>query len=311
MWFAALLLSIPVVAHAASLGQLVVLSSLEEPLQAEIEVFPYGDGADPAALLQPRLAPPERYVQANFPWNPALAASRLLLRQQPNGRHVIEFTSSRQLREPLVYLLIDLEGPTTRYTRSYAVTIGPAGDGGAVVMPQRVPDTGTRMITASRPETVSPLTVSPRPREPRPPVTAAAGIPADLSRQLQRLESESAASAKTLAGLIERVAAMEQTVARMQRELAMPGPAAVPQQPAAVQPPVVKPPAPAAAPLMREQSAANAELPPRRARSWTDSILNEGLLVLAGGLLVLLVGLGYWMMWGRPPLKESLPKSGE
>ena len=306
MWFAALLLSIPVVAHAASLGQLVVLSSLEEPLQVEIEVFPYGDGADPAALLQPRLAPPERYAQANFPWNPALAASRLKLRQQPNGRHVIEFISSRPLREPLVYLLIDLEGQTTRFTRSYAVTIGPTGDGGAVAMPQRVPDTGTRVITASRHETVSPP-----PREPRPPVTEAAGIPVDLSRQLQRLESESAASAKTLAGLIERVAAMEQTVARMQRELAMPGPAAVPQQPAAVQPPVVKPPAPAAAPLMREQPAASAELPPRRARSWTDSILNEGLLVLAGGLLVLLVGLGYWMMWGRPPLKESLPKSGE
>lgn len=278
----------------------------KKPLQAEIEVFPYGHGADPAALLQLRLAPPERYAQANFPWNPALAASRLLLRQQPNGCHVIEFTSSRPLREPLVYLLIDLEGPTTRYTRSYAVTIGPTGDGGAVAMPQRVPDTGARTITASRHETVSPL-----PREPRSPVTEAAGIPADLSRQLQRLESESAASAKTLAGLIERVVAMAQTVARMQRELAMPGRAAVTQQPAAVSTPVVTPPAPAAAPLLREQPAASAELPPRRARSWTDSILNEGLLVLAGGLLVLLIGLGYWMMWGRPPLKESLPKSGE
>jgi hypothetical protein len=109
-------------------------------------------------------------------------------------------------------------------------------------------------------------------------------------KQIRQLEEQLGENTRTLAGMLERVAAMEQMVKQLQEALARP--AAAPPPGPAPPPPVAKAPSPPA------------DLPPRRERSWTKTVLDEALLILAGGALLLVFGLGYWM-WGRTPAKTA------
>lgn len=176
---------------------------------------------------------------------------------------------------------------------------------------------------------------------PRKAAPAAAGGAA-LDRELQRMQAQLDAGDRVLAGMLERVAAMEVSVRELQRRLEAPAPvkAAPPapkaeapkteaakseapksEAPAAVAPKVEapkveapkvetpkveatkvdapKPPAPPQPAVVRvEAPQPVADMPPRRTRSWVDSLLNEALLLLAGSALVLLLG-AVWWMWGR------------
>lgn len=162
---------------------------------------------------------------------------------------------------------------------------------------------------------------------------------------------------RVLAGMLERVAAMEVTVRELQQRLAAPAPVnaepaapkadapkpeasktgdpkaevakaeAVPVETAKIETAKVatatvdtgkveaakveaakveapkvdapKPPVPPQTAAVKvEAGQAVSDMPPRRTRSWVDSLLSEALLVLAGGALVLLLG-AVWWMWGR------------
>jgi hypothetical protein len=156
---------------------------------------------------------------------------------------------------------------------------------------------------------------------PRKPAPAAAGSAA-LDRELQRMQAQLDAGDRVLAGMLERVAAMEVSVRELQRRLEAPAPVkaeaaapkALPQNTEAPKPEAPKPEAPkveavnteAPKPVVPPQPAVVrveapqpvSDMPPRRARSWVDSLLSEALLLLAGGALVLLLG-AVWWMWGR------------
>ena len=64
-------------AHAAGLGRLAVLSTLGQPLIAEIELVSVQKGETVAA----RVASPETYQQANLPYNTALVGTRVTVDQ--------------------------------------------------------------------------------------------------------------------------------------------------------------------------------------------------------------------------------------
>lgn len=116
------------------------------------------------------------------------------------------------------------------------------------------------------------------------------------------------ADAKTLAAMLERVAALEAAVAQLQRQREKPAVVAA-AQPAAEVPPapksVVAKAAPVAASPPLVAQAAPVEASPRRTSS-QDSLLNNALLVLAIGLLILLGGLVYVLR--RPGVQERLAK---
>lgn len=125
---------------------------------------------------------------------------------------------------------------------------------------------------------------------------------ADIAQQLQRLEEQIAAGNRVIADMLDRVAQMERDVAEMRaRVQSLPGAggaaAARPASAAAV--------APQAA--VREHSAAELEAADRHKRN--QLIIDNGLLLLAAGVLLLLVGVAYWT-WGRPALKDRLRDIG-
>lgn len=130
------------------------------------------------------------------------------------------------------------------------------------------------------------------------PRARSAGTPraSDIAQQLQRLEEQIAAGNLVIASMLDRVALMERDVAEMRaRVQSLPGVGGA----AAARP------ADAVAPqaAVREQSSAELEAADRYKRN--QIIIDNGLLLLAAGVLLLLVGVAYWT-WGRPALKDRL-----
>jgi pilus assembly protein FimV len=111
------------IANAAGLGKLTVLSSLGQPLRAEIELT--AATADEAGTLAVKLASVEAFRAANIEFNPALMALRFAV-EPKNGRQVIKVTSVQPINEPFVDMLIELSGDSGRLVREYTFLLDPA-----------------------------------------------------------------------------------------------------------------------------------------------------------------------------------------
>jgi pilus assembly protein FimV len=110
--------------EAAGLGKLTVLSSLGQPLRAEIELTSVS--ADEAGALVAKLASPETYQQANIDFNPALMSLQFAIDQR-NGRRFVRVTSTQPINEPFVDMLMELGGTKARLVREYTLLLDPAG----------------------------------------------------------------------------------------------------------------------------------------------------------------------------------------
>ncbi|WP_426109977.1 FimV/HubP family polar landmark protein [Massilia sp. PWRC2] len=110
-------------AHAAGLGKLTVLSSLGQPLRAEIELTAVS--ADEAAGLVAKLASADAFKAANVEFNPALMGLRFAVEQR-GGRQVISVTSSAAVNEPFVDMLLELSWNSGRLVREYTFLLDPA-----------------------------------------------------------------------------------------------------------------------------------------------------------------------------------------
>lgn len=110
-------------ANAAGLGKLTVLSSLGQPLHAEIELTSVGK--DEAGTLAPKLASTEAFRQANIEFNPALFSLRFAVEQRA-GRQFIRVTSAQPINEPFVDMLLELGGSGNKLVREYTFLLDPA-----------------------------------------------------------------------------------------------------------------------------------------------------------------------------------------
>ncbi len=118
----ALALALPLGAQAAGLGKLTVLSSLGQPLRAEIEVTSVS--ADEAGKLSARLAPAEAFRRANMDYNPVLGSLSFVVEQR-QGRHFIRISSSQPVSDPFVDLLMELSAGDSRLLREYTFLLDP------------------------------------------------------------------------------------------------------------------------------------------------------------------------------------------
>ncbi|WP_326940211.1 FimV/HubP family polar landmark protein [Actimicrobium sp. GrIS 1.19] len=109
-------------ASAAGLGRLTVLSSLGQPLNAEIELTAVGK--DEAGSLVAKLASTEAFRQANIDFNPALFSIRFGIEQR-GGRQVIRVTSAQPINEPYIDMLLELGGANGRLVREYTFLLDP------------------------------------------------------------------------------------------------------------------------------------------------------------------------------------------
>ncbi|NML62357.1 pilus assembly protein FimV [Massilia sp. RP-1-19] len=110
-------------AYAAGLGKLTVMSSLGQPLRAEIELTSVSN--EEASGLVAKLASPDAFRLANIDFNPALLSLRFAIEQR-GGRQIIKITSSQPLNEPFVDMLLELSWESGRLVREYTFLLDPA-----------------------------------------------------------------------------------------------------------------------------------------------------------------------------------------
>jgi pilus assembly protein FimV len=144
-------------ANAAGLGKLTVLSSLGQPLHAEIELTSIGK--DEAGSLAPKLASVDAFRQANIDFNPALFSLRFAIEQRA-GRHFIRVTSAQPINEPFVDMLLELGGSNNRLIREYTFLLDPA-----------------ELRSSQSPQVASPVVLPPAPLARRTPTPAPAEAP--------------------------------------------------------------------------------------------------------------------------------------
>ncbi|MCK9238540.1 MAG: LysM peptidoglycan-binding domain-containing protein [Thiopseudomonas sp.] len=111
------------VAHALGLGNVSVKSSLNQPLEAEIELLEVGGLT--ALEIKSQLASSEEFSRAgverqffltNLKFTPIISAS---------GRSVVRVTSERSVREPYLNFLVELLWPNGRVLREYTLLLDP------------------------------------------------------------------------------------------------------------------------------------------------------------------------------------------
>lgn len=110
-------------AEAAGLGDLTVLSSLGQPLRAEVELI-LNSKADEGALTV-KLASFEAFRQANIEFNPALPSLRFAVERR-GDRQVVRVTSVQPMNEPFIDMLLELSGSSSRVVREYIFLLDPA-----------------------------------------------------------------------------------------------------------------------------------------------------------------------------------------
>lgn len=157
------LLLAPWIAHAASLGNLSVRSSLGQPLLAEVDLISVTK--EELSTLSARLASPDAYRQANLEYGAVLTGVRLEIETRPDGKPYVKVTSTRTVNEPFVNLVIELSSATGRFTREYAALIDPPG----YTPPQAVAAAPTEPEARPAPS---------RPAPPAVPTPAPAAVPA-------------------------------------------------------------------------------------------------------------------------------------
>ncbi len=119
---AATLLLMPLVAHAAGLGKLTVLSQLGQPLNAEIEIVSLQPGEEES--LSAKIASQDAFGQAGIEFSPALMGVRFAV-ERKGGKPVIRMTSQQPLNEPFLEVLVEMQWATGRLVREYSFLLDP------------------------------------------------------------------------------------------------------------------------------------------------------------------------------------------
>jgi pilus assembly protein FimV len=110
-------------AHAAGLGRITVLSTLGQPLLAEIEIVQLQAGEEEGLLA--RLPSADAFTAAGIEISPVLNTVRFAI-QRRNNRPLVRVTSTQPVNEPFMEMLVELQWSTGRLVREYTFLLDPA-----------------------------------------------------------------------------------------------------------------------------------------------------------------------------------------
>jgi pilus assembly protein FimV len=119
----ALLLAVPSAAFALGLGDIRLLSPLDQPLKAQIELL----DASPDALqnLQVQLASQDTFARYGLNWPQFLSSVHMKAVQTADGREVIELSSDQPVTDPVLTLLVEANWDRGHLIREYTVLLDP------------------------------------------------------------------------------------------------------------------------------------------------------------------------------------------
>jgi pilus assembly protein FimV len=122
-WALASLVIFPPAAFALGLGDVRLLSQLNAPLDAEIEVL----GATPEELgsLKAQLASRDLFTKYGLDYPATLGTLTLTPSRLPDGREVIRLRSSDTITEPFITLLVEVNSARNHLVREYDLLLDP------------------------------------------------------------------------------------------------------------------------------------------------------------------------------------------
>ncbi len=122
-WALASLVVFPPAAFALGLGDLRLLSSLNAPLDAEIELV----GATPEELasLKAQLASKELFARNGLDWPTAAGAITITPQTRSDGRAILRMRSSQSITEPFLTLLVEVDSLRNHTVREYTLLLDP------------------------------------------------------------------------------------------------------------------------------------------------------------------------------------------
>jgi len=112
----------PLVVHAAGLGNLKVLSALGQPLNAEIQVV--AEQSDELDSISARLASPEAFARAGIEFNPVLLGMTVNLERR-DGKPVLQLRTKQPVNDPFLDILVELQWSSGRLVREYTFLLDP------------------------------------------------------------------------------------------------------------------------------------------------------------------------------------------
>ena len=119
----ALLLGLPSAAFALGLGDIHLLSPLNAPLDAEIELVDVAP--DELATMQVQLASRDTFSRYGLEWPAYLSTVQLKTVRTPDGRQVVKLKSTDPIAEPFVTLLVEVNWARGRLVREYTMLLDP------------------------------------------------------------------------------------------------------------------------------------------------------------------------------------------
>jgi pilus assembly protein FimV len=150
-------------AHALGLGEVTLQSSLNQPLIAEIELLDAKSLA-PGEVI-PVLASLEEFNRAGIDRQYFLTDLKFTPVLRPNGKSVIQVSSSKPVREPYLNFLVEVLWPNGRLLREYTLLLDPplySPETAAAAAPQLpISAPAPRAVEPARPAPVRPAAASP------------------------------------------------------------------------------------------------------------------------------------------------------
>ena len=196
----ALLLALPSAAFALGLGDIRLLSPLNAPLDAEIELVDVAP--EEMNSVQAQLASRETFARYGLDWPGYLSGVQVRSVRRPDGRTVIKLKSTDPISDPFITLLVEVNWSHGRLVREYTMLLDPPvytpGQSAAASAPVSAPTTGTGTRegaiarsaenaapaeaappSASAPATAVPATAAPTPASAAPASAASAAASAE------------------------------------------------------------------------------------------------------------------------------------
>lgn len=118
-------LSIPVPLYALGLGEMKVLSSLDQPFDAEIQLIDMPDV--PLTSIKVNLADPDNFKRNGVEYTPVLSLLDFRIFRAKSGKIIIRVHSTERIVEPYFQMIVDLAWSQGQIYRTYTVLLDPPG----------------------------------------------------------------------------------------------------------------------------------------------------------------------------------------
>src|SRR6185436_11208610 len=119
---ASLVIALPPAAFAVGLGDVRLLSSLNAPLDAEIELV--GATPEEMAVIKAQLASRELFARNGLEW-PNVGNVTISAQTKPDGKAILRMRSSQAVVDPFLTLLVEVDALRTHTVREYTLLLDP------------------------------------------------------------------------------------------------------------------------------------------------------------------------------------------